>query len=537
MDSPEHPASDGHSRGWRAGGLRMLRPSHQHSAQSAAWLMMFAVFLSRIFGFLRESYIAYAFGAGLKTDAFVAAFTLPDYLNYLLAGGAVSITFVSIFSRYAAQDREADAQRAFSAVITVMTAVLAFGILLAEIFTRPIEHLMFPNFAPEQLRLCVSLTRILLPAQLFFYVGGVVSAAQLSRRQFLIPALTPIIYNLGIIAGGIFWGRSLGISSLAAGAVAGALIGPFLLNAIGARLAGMEFAFSFDLGDRGFREWLRLSIPLMLGVSLVAADDWILRYFASGGAGDITRLNYAKRLFSVPIAVLGQAVGQASLPFFSRLFGENKMAELAGSVNQAVYRMAAISFLVTAWMVACALPLVDLIYRRGRFSISDSESTAVLFFCFAFSLAFWSAQALYARAFYAASDMWTPMVASTLVTVASLPVYYFLFKTYGVVGLAIASNTGIMANTVVTAILLHHKNLAPLSGLPWMQLGKALGTALVAAAAGTAVSRTITWNGSRIADFESLGLVSLTWAAAVAAGLWASNSDLLQMLPGHRRLS
>ena len=498
--------------------------------------MIFAVFLSRIFGFLRESYIAYAFGAGLKTDAFVAAFTLPDYLNYLLAGGAVSITFVSIFSRYAAQKREADAQKAFSTVITVMTAVLAFAILLAEIFTWPLEHLMFPEFVPQQLRLCVSLTRILLPAQLFFYIGGVVSAAQLSRRQFLIPALTPIIYNLGIILGGIFWGRRLGISSLAVGAVAGALLGPFLLNAVGARLAGMKFAISLDLGDRGFREWLRLSIPLMLGVSLVAADDWILRYFASGGAGDITRLNYAKRLFSVPIAVLGQAVGQASLPFFSRLFGENKMQELAASVNQAVYRMAAISFLVTAWMVACAFPLVDLIYRHGRFSLSDSESTAALFFCFAFSLAFWSAQALYSRAFYAASDMWPPMVASTLVAVASLPVYYFMFQSHGVVGLAIASNIGIMANTVVTAILLHHKQLVPLGGFPWAQLGKAVGTALVAAAAGIAISRTVAWNGSRTADFEALGLVSLTWAAAVAAGLWASNSDLLQMLPGRRRL-
>ncbi len=537
MDSPEPPAGGERTPETRAGVLEMLRPSRQYSAQSAAWLMMFAVFLSRIFGFLRESYIAWAFGAGLKTDAFVAAFTLPDYLNYLLAGGAVSITFVSIFSRYAAQGREADAQKAFSTVITVMTAVLAVAVALAWIFTRPLEGWMFPEFRPEQLQLCVSLTRILLPAQLFFYVGGVVSAAQLSRRQFLIPAFTPIIYNVGIIAGGLLLGHSMGISSLAVGAVAGALLGPFLLNVYGARLAGMKFAISFDLADPGFREWLRLSIPLMLGVSLVAVDDWILRYFASGGAGDITRLNYAKRLFSVPIAVLGQAVGQASLPFFSRLFGANKRAEMAASVNQAVYRMAAISFLATAWMVACALPLVDLIYRRGRFSISDSQSTAILFFCFAFSLVFWSAQALYVRAFYAASDMWTPMIASTLVTLASLPVYYGLFKSHGVVGLAIASNIGIMANTVVTAIMLHRKNLVPLPGLAWAQLGKALGTAVVAGAAGIAVARTVPWNGSRIADFESLGLVTLTWAAAVSAGLWASNSDLLQMLPRRRRSS
>ena len=113
----------------------------------------------------------------------------------------------------------------------------------------------------------------------------------------------------------------------------------------------MGYRPSFDVRHPAFRQWVKLSIPLMLGVSLVTADDWILRYFASGGVGDITRLNYAKRLFAVPIAVLGQATGQASLPFFARLFGEKRMADFAETVNAAVYRVSAASFLATAWMM------------------------------------------------------------------------------------------------------------------------------------------------------------------------------------------
>ena len=166
---------------------------------------------------------------------------------------------------------------------------------------------------------------------------------------------------------------------------------------------------------RNFANGCRLSIPLMLGVSLVSADDWILRYFASGGAGEISRLNYAKRLFAVPISVLGQATGQASMPFFARLFGEGKRKEFADTVNQSVYRISAVSVLSSAWMMAAALPLIDLVYRRGRFSFQDSQETALYFFWFALSLALWSAQALYARAFYAAGDTITPMVASTII--------------------------------------------------------------------------------------------------------------------------
>ena len=191
--------------------------------------------------------------------------------------------------------------------------------------------------------MCVHLTRILLPGQIFFYAGGIVSAVLYSRRMFLYPALSPILYNVFIIFGGVVGARRLGIESLAYGALVGAVLGPFLINAIGAAKDGLSYRLNFDVRNPEFREWVRLSVPLMLGVSLVSADDWILRYFASGGAGDITRLNYAKRLFAVPISILGQAAGQASMPFFARLFGEGRRREFADTVNLSVYRITAAS--------------------------------------------------------------------------------------------------------------------------------------------------------------------------------------------------
>lgn len=506
--------------------LRLFRPSHQHTELSATFLLMTTILASRIIGYLREMYIAYAFGAGSQVDAYVAAFTLPDWLNYMVAGGTASITFIAIYTRFVAQNREHEAQKTFSVIITVMTTVLLIGIGFAEIFTTQFVHWMFHGFNAEQVRLCVFLTRILLPAQIFFYVGGIVSAVLLSKRLFLFPAFGPVLYNVFIIAAGIAFGRRLGIASLAYGAVVGSIIGPFLINAIGAARVGTGYWPSFDIKNTAFREWVRMSIPLMLGVSLVTADDWILRYFASSGIGDIARLNYAKRLFAVPIAVLGQATGQASLPFFAKLFGEKRNAEFSANVSTSVYRVSAMSFLVSGWMMAAALPIIDLVYRRGRFGFGDAQTTAVYFFWFSLSLAFWSAQALYARAFYATTDTLTPMIAASALTLASLPVYSALFHTFSVVGLAIASDLGIIANTVVLAFLLHRRKLVPGGDLPWKELGKSV---IVAAAAGYSafrISELVKLRGSRGGDILDLLLITLTWAAVAALGLWVLRSSL-----------
>src|SRR6266481_4723480 len=161
--------------------LRILRPSHQHSAFSATVLLMSTIMLSRVIGYVREAYIAYAFGAGGQTDAYVASFT-----------------FISIYTHFLAEKREADAQKTFSVIITVMTTVFLIGILAAEIFTPQFVGWMFHGFSDDQMKLCVSLTRILLPAQIFFYVGGVVSAVLLSHRMFLFPSFGPLLYNVFI---------------------------------------------------------------------------------------------------------------------------------------------------------------------------------------------------------------------------------------------------------------------------------------------------------------------------------------------------
>src|SRR5277367_5364991 len=364
-----------------------------------------------------------------------------------------------------------------SVILTSMLLVLGGAILLAEIFAPFYVRWWFKGFSPEQAALCTAMTRVLLPGQLFFFAGGVFGSVMLVRKQFALQAVTPLVYNLGIIFGGVFLAKIVGIRSLAWGALGGILVGPFLMNAIGAHRAGVRYRPVMDWSNPGLREWVRLSIPLMLGVSLVSFDSWIMNYFASGDHGAITLLTYAKNVFTAPVA-LGQAAGAASLPFLASLFGKNDPIAFSRDVNSSVSRVVAFSLLLTGWMIGLAFPVVDLIFRGGLFHLNSAREMALYFAIFSVSLCFWCAQILYARAFYAAGNTVAPMVAGTIIVLVSLPIYWSLYRARGAIGLAIASDIGIVIQTITLGIMLDRRKMVRLYGLEFKELARSAIAAL-----------------------------------------------------------
>jgi putative peptidoglycan lipid II flippase len=268
----------------------------------------------------------------------------------------------------------------------------------------------------------------------------------------------------------------------------------------------------------------------MLGVTIITLDNQILGYFAKHGAGDISRLNYAKRLFTAPMAIIGQAAGAASLPFFASLFGRGQFTSFAEAVNRSVSRLVAFSLLGTAGMIALALPAVDLIFRRGSFRAADAASTADYFAIFAISLALWTAQAIYARAFYAAGETFLPMLAGTIITLVTIPLYWELHRRFGVPGLAWASNLAIFIHTATLAILLHRRRLVPLVGLDRPELARAALAAIVSLAGTTLLLHFLPNAQTYRDDILALTLGGLVWAALATATLHLTGSQLLQQL-------
>jgi putative peptidoglycan lipid II flippase len=335
-----------------------------------------------------------------------------------------------------------------------------------------------------------------------------------------------------MIIGAVFLHRQLGLHSLAIGAVLGSFCGSLLMNAYGARREGLRWQPVLDFRHPALKQWLKLALPLMIGQSLTTWDQWIRTFFASQGAGDISRLAYARQLFTSPMSILGPAAGAASMPFFASLFSQGKRKEFGEAVNRGVSRLIAVSLLACGGMIALASPLVDITLRGGRMDNASAQMTAWFFTVFCFSLFLWTSQNLYSRAFYAAGDTLTPMVSGTIVTAISIPIYWWLFHTMGTVGLAWASNIGILLHTLALAALLQWKRLTPLSGLEYGELVRSMIAAVVGWAVIAAALHILPPLTGHLANIAVLLVGGGVWLGVIFATLKLTRSKLPGQLLG-----
>ena len=517
--------------GWRA----RLGMGGSSSAFSASLLLMASSLLSGVFSLLRQTLVAKYFGTGTETAAYAAAFQLPNMILYLLIGGAASSALITVLSRY--RDDAAEADRALSNILNVVTAVLLAAVALGEIFAPEYVRYAFPKFReqPEVFRLCVHLTRILLIGPVCFFAGGVLGARLLVRRIFTYQALQPVIYSGGILLGAVLLHGPLGIDSLAVGAMAGAILGPLLMNFVGAHRTGLRWTPELDLKHPALREWFLLNLPLMLGQSLTTTDEWIRNYFISGDKFDLSRLMFARQLFTAPMNVLGPAAGTASLPFFALLWQKKDVAAFSKAVDTSVSRMISVSLLVGGWMIGLAPLLIQLVLRGGRFTAADSAITTRYFVVYTLSLFLWTSQNLYARAFYAAGDTFTPMVSGTVVTLLSVPVYGGLYRMMGAEGLVWAADVGMLMHTGALAVLLHRKRMVSLAELDGAEVGRALVAALAGGAGAWGVLHVMPVVHGRAIEIAMILLGSLVWAAACLAVLRALGSKLPDVVLRRKR--
>jgi putative peptidoglycan lipid II flippase len=475
---------------------RKSSPTLGRQIAGATAIVMASVLLSRLLGFWREWEVAHQVGSNATTDAYYAAFTLPDFLNYLVAAGSLSVTFIPVFSKYMAEKNEEEGWRVFSIVVSFMGLVMIGVVILAEIFAPKIVSLIAPGFGAAEKLHVVSLTRLMLPAQFCFYMGGILSAVQYAKNRFIVPSLAPLVYNIGIILCGVLLSSRLGITGFAVGVLAGAIVGNFLLQVYGAKRAGARFFFSLNIRHPGFILFVKLAVPIMLALSLAFTDDWIIRWFGSYlQPASITWLSYAKTLMRVPLGIVGQAIGVASFPVLAQLFSEKRMVELDQILSGTMKGIILMLMPITALTVAMSVPLVHLVFSHTRLHESDLLATAGTLVWFSLGMIAWGAQNILARAFYAMHDTITPAVVGTAITVLNLPLYWLLVRHMQHLGLAAASSAGITAYTIILFVILIRKT----SGSGMRGLMSFFARVSVASAIGGFVCwKFVGWLGERI---------------------------------------
>jgi putative peptidoglycan lipid II flippase len=489
---------------------------------------MVAVLLSRLLGFFREWMVAHQIGSNSITDTYYAAFTLPDFLNYLVAAGALSVTFIPVFSRYLVDKQEDEGWYAFSAVVTVMGLTLVALVGIGELFAPQLVGVIAPGFAPEAKARAVFLTRLMLPAQIFFYLGSILTAVQYAKAQFIIPSLAGVVYNLGVIFGGVLLSSRIGITGFAVGVLAGASSGNFLLQIYGAHRAGARFTPNLDIRHPGFRWFIKLSIPIMLALSLSATDDWIIRWFGSYLVpASITWLTYAKSLMRFPLGVVGMSVGVASFPFMAHLYSEGKLEELNRTLNATMKGLLLLLVPISALTIAQSTPLVYFVFSHTRLHGPDLEATSATLRVFSIAMFAWALQNILARAFYATRDTITPAVVGTGITFLSLPVYWWLVRHVQHLGLALASSLGIIAYTVILFLLWNRRIGNPEArGLLIFSLKIALASTL----AGVACFKLNNWLGSLLGwQTTHQALLVLVIVSSVGLALMALLAKLLRV--------
>ncbi len=408
--------------------------------------MMIAILLSRLLGLIREMLIARQFGLTPLVSAYTVSFNLPDLLYFFLSSGALSGAFIPVFTERLHTGRQREAWEIFSIIACFMGLVLTGAIVLSEVFTVPlVVSLAAPGYAtPEHkdlFALIVYLTRIILPCQLFFFLGGLMMGTLESRQDFRARAAGPVIYNLGIIFGILVLSRWMGIAGLAWGAMLGAFTGNIAYTFYRMRRAGYEFYPSLNLRHPGVKKVGALALPVILGLSLPQIDVIVNRWFATF-VSDIApaALNYANRLMQVPLGVFAQAAGTAILPTLSAYAAKSAIDDLRTGVSFGLRVILAINIPASIFMAVMADPIVRTVYMSGEFTAAKVGATAVALKWYSVGIFAWAGQAIVARGFFAMQDTLTPVVLGSLVTLVFIPLNYLLMHMMGHGGLALATS-------------------------------------------------------------------------------------------------
>lgn len=422
---------------------------------SAGFTIMGLSVLSGLLGLLRDRLLSSQFTPDLVAIYF-ASFVIPENVFQILILGALGSAFIPVFSKYHKDESRWDFTLSF---LNLSLLVFIIFLLVAFIFAEPLSLFLVPGLEKENashLALLTNLTRVILISQIFFVVSYLFTAIMQSFRQFIIPALAPLFYNLGIVLGILFLAPKFGMYGVALGVVIGAFLHLFV-QAPFIRKMGFRYRLHMDLSHKGISEIIHLMIPRTVSLVLERIKltvDTILASLIS--LSSITFLNFASHVAIFPISLFANALAQAAFPFLTRARANNNMLEFRDHISVSLTHIAFFLAPTSVMFITLHTPLVRLIFGSRLFSWEATFLTSWTLVILSFSLIFQGAGTLLARGFYALYDTKTPLMVtctSLLITIILSVLFVFSFH-LPVWSLALSTTLGSVINAGLLFLLL-----------------------------------------------------------------------------------
>lgn len=402
----------------------------------AAAALMAGFLLSRVTGLLRTAAIGYRFGTGPELDAYVLANRVSDTLFQIVAGGAVSAAFIPVLAVYLGRDDRAEAWRLVSALFTIAIALMVPLSVLLAVFAELVMGLA-GGFDAEQRRLSAEMLRILLISPTVFALGTLATSVLNKEGRFLLPALAPTAYNLGIIGGALLLAEPLGVRGLAVGASAGAVL-YWLVQLPGLAAVGVRFRPWLGLAHGGVRAVGRLVVPRMFGLAVSQLNFLVIFALASPIPGAIAVLDYAWAMAMLPTGLFAMAISTAVFPTLAEQGAADELADLTRTLAGTLRVILYLTIPASAGLIVLGEPLVRALLERGQFDAASTALTVVALRFYALGLLGQAAVEIVTRAFYALHDTRTPVIVAAVSMVANLGLGLALRPSLGHGGLALA---------------------------------------------------------------------------------------------------
>ena len=437
-------------------GAPTARPSINSLARSTVLLMvMFAIAKAISLG--QVVIIANVFGLGAEWDAYVTANRIPELLVLLIGGGALGYAFIPVFGGLLAREQTEQAWRLASHVMNTLFSLTALLSALAFLLAPwLVEHVVAPGFGGQQVMQTATLMRILLLSTLIFSVSGIFQGILHSHNHFLLPALAPILFDVGILFGVVALVRPLGVYGIAWGAVLGAAL-HFGIQVPGLVRYRMRWWPELGLRDPRLHQVIRLMIPRLLGLGVVSFNFLVANNVASRlGEGAVSAFDWGWRLMQIPETLLGSAMGFVIFPTLAAL------SELGDAGGKRRAMAGAMRFILVATvpaalgLVLLGRPLIGLL-ERGAFDASASELVYSTLQFFALGLVVHSALEIVARSFYADKDTITPLYAAAFAALLNVILAVTLSGWLGVGGLALANSLAVGVEVAVLLVILRRR--------------------------------------------------------------------------------